>query len=194
MNLHDLLAISVRRGPHATAIQYVDDQRREEWTYAQLDHEATQIGGRSPALGSRQGRPRCILPDELPEFMAAYLGVIRLGAIPVPINTRYRTREIGHILTDCTPRLIISEAALMPILRQCDGLGVAGGVCDPIEQLDPWKGDTSTLVAARDRRRRPGAHPLHVRNNRAQQRRHVKPQQPDGDDHGPADGLGLGAQ
>ena len=53
-----------------------------------------------------------------PEFMVAYLGVIRLGAIPVPINTRYRTREIGHILADCTPRLIISEAALMPILRE----------------------------------------------------------------------------
>jgi len=51
-----------------------------------------------------------------PEFLIAYLAVIRLGAIMVPINLRYRRLELGHILSDCTPRLLITERQALAFL------------------------------------------------------------------------------
>jgi hypothetical protein len=42
--------------------------------------------------------------------------------VVVPINLRYRRTEIGHIVADCTPRLLITERAQRLILEDA-GLG-----------------------------------------------------------------------
>lgn len=147
MNLHDLLAIAAHRAPHSTAIQYTDDRRREEWTYHQLEWEATQLAAGFQRWGLSKGDRVALFLTNCPEFMAVYLGAIRLGAIPVPINTRYRSREITHILHDCTPRLVISEAALMPILREATAPESPVECVVQIEQLAVWKGDSATLAA-----------------------------------------------
>ena len=147
MNLHDLLAIPVHRAPYSTAIQFIDDRRREEWTYHQLEWEAMQLAAGFQRWGLTKGDRVALFLTNCPEFMAVYLGAIRLGAIPVPINTRYRSREITHILHDCTPRLVISEAALMPILREATGPESPVECVAQIEQLAIWKGDSATLAA-----------------------------------------------
>ena len=72
-----------------------------------------------------------------PEFVLAYLAVIRLGAVMVPINLAYREREITHMLADSEPRLLITERAQLPILE--------GGVGDLLlaEDLDGLSGDAA---------------------------------------------------
>ncbi|HEY4594030.1 MAG TPA: AMP-binding protein, partial [Thermoanaerobaculia bacterium] len=61
-----------------------------------------------------------------PEFVVAYLAVIRLGAVMVPINLAYRRREIAHMLSDAEPRLMITERSLLPILDELEPADRAG--------------------------------------------------------------------
>ena len=53
-----------------------------------------------------------------PEFVIAYLAVIRLGAAMVPINLAYRQREIAHMLADAEPRLLSPSGRSSPILDE----------------------------------------------------------------------------
>ena len=79
----------------------------------------------SSIWGLRKGDRVAFFLGSRPEFVIAYLAVIRLGAVVVPINLRYRRTEIGHILADCTPRLLITERAQRSILEEAGVVTVA---------------------------------------------------------------------
>jgi malonyl-CoA/methylmalonyl-CoA synthetase len=146
MNLLDLLAIAAARDPHAIAIRFAGGPRHEEWSYQRLVDEASQIAAGLQQWGAAKGDRVALFLENSPEFVALYLSIIRLGAIPVPINTRYRAREISHILHDCAPRLAVSEAALLPILNEALTLGSTVQAVVQTEQLASWKGDPATLI------------------------------------------------
>jgi malonyl-CoA/methylmalonyl-CoA synthetase len=73
-----------------------------------------------------------------PEFVVAYLAVIRLGAVMVPINLAYRQREIAHMLEDAEPRLFLTERDHLPILHE---LGLGEVVL--AEELGDLRGDAA---------------------------------------------------
>lgn len=110
MNLHDLFAIPLRRTPAKIALHFVDDAGQETTlTYAQLYEAADRLAAGLHAWGLRKGDRVAFFIGNRPEFVIAYLAVIRLGAIMTPINLRYRRLELSHILTDATPRLLVTE-------------------------------------------------------------------------------------
>ena len=86
-------------------------------TYQQLFDAADELAAGLQQWGLRKGDRVAFYLGSRPEFVIAYLAVIRLGAVVVPINLRYRRTEIGHILADCTPRLLITERAQREILE-----------------------------------------------------------------------------
>ncbi|RME52316.1 MAG: hypothetical protein D6790_18770, partial [Caldilineae bacterium] len=75
-----------------------------------------------------------------PEFVIAYLAVIRLGAIMVPINLRYRRREISHILNDAGPKFLIIEESQRPILNElaAEEWGPVAGVLS-VDDPGTWR-------------------------------------------------------
>jgi malonyl-CoA/methylmalonyl-CoA synthetase len=73
---------------------------------------------------------------------------VRLGAIAVPVNLRYRKRELGHILADCTPRLLVTESALLPLVEEAVEAGEHAASLEgvlPVERLGDWLGDAASL-------------------------------------------------
>ena len=130
MNLHDLFAIPARRSPTKVAIDFPS----VSLTYLELLSAADALAAGLAQRGIVKGDRVLFFLSNRPEFVIAYLAVIRLGAIMVPANLRYRRMELNHILADCTPRLIVTEEA------QCSILAEAGITADrwpilPVEQL-----------------------------------------------------------
>ncbi|HEY3567692.1 MAG TPA: AMP-binding protein [Thermoanaerobaculia bacterium] len=113
MNLHDLFAIPRRRAPEKPALRFQDDTL----TYGDLFARADALAAGLAARGVRKGDRVAFFLGNRPEFVIAYLGVIRLGAAMVPINLAYREREISHMLADSEPRLLITEQSQLPILE-----------------------------------------------------------------------------
>ena len=126
MNLHDLFAIPCLRTPEKTAIQVLDRPvTPQTLSYADLFAAADQLAAGLQQWGLQKGDRVAFFIGSRPELVVAYLAVIRLGGVVVPINLRYRRLEIGHILADCTPALnwlypkgISGQHALMPCKRR----------------------------------------------------------------------------
>lgn len=119
MNLHDLFAIPRTRTPAKVALQFANEQQQEQqFTYAELYQAVDQLAAGLQHWGLRKGDRVAFFLSNRPEFVIAYLAVIRLGAIMVPINLRYRKLELSHILTDAAPRLIVTEREQLPLLDE----------------------------------------------------------------------------
>lgn len=137
MNLYDLFAIAGRRSPGKAALRmpawHAEGAEAGagsgaapaaaaipaiEWSYAELLARAEGVAAGLRRRGIGPGdRVACLLGNG-PELVLLHLALLRLGAILVPINLAYRRREIGHILADATPRLLVVEAAQRAVLDE----------------------------------------------------------------------------
>jgi malonyl-CoA/methylmalonyl-CoA synthetase len=116
MNLHDLFAIPRHRSPEKTALRFEDVSLSYADLFAQADTLAAALASRGVGKGDRVA----FFLGNRPEFVVAYLAVIRLGAAMVPINLAYRGREIAHLLADAEPRLLVTERSALPVLAGLD--------------------------------------------------------------------------
>ena len=91
--------------PHREAI--VDGSRRID--YAELNKAVTKRAGALRAIGIGPGDRVAMLTAPCAEFVITLMAALRIGAIWVGVNPRYQLSEIGHILTDCTPSVFITQ-------------------------------------------------------------------------------------
>lgn len=77
--------------------------------FAALTARARRYAAALVRRGVRPGDRVAVLGDPCPALVVANLGHYVSGAIHVPINTRYRGREIEHILEDSGARLVVVD-------------------------------------------------------------------------------------
>lgn len=69
------------------ADQVAVEYQGRTWTYGQIAEQTNRVGHALRTLGvSREQRVLLVVPDA-PEFAAAYLGAMKIGAVAVPCNT-----------------------------------------------------------------------------------------------------------
>jgi malonyl-CoA/methylmalonyl-CoA synthetase len=136
MNLHDLFAIPRRRTPEKPALRFQDGGVETILSYGDLFARTDALAAGLAARGVVKGDRVAFFLGNRPEFVLAYLAVIRLGAVMVPINLAYRQREITHMLEDAEPRLLVTERAQIPILE-----GMETGELILAEDLENLPGD-----------------------------------------------------
>ena len=153
MNLFDLFLIPRARTPDKVALEFRGGAAGapRAFTYAELYAAVDRLAAGLQAWGLGKGDRVAFFAGNSPEFVLAYLAVVRLGAIVVPINLRYRRRELAHILADSTPRLLVTESALLPLVDEACAADEAGGQGRqlegvlPVELLGDWLGDAAGL-------------------------------------------------
>ncbi len=89
----------------------------EEVTYRQLHERVNRMGNCFRELGiEMEDRVALILLDS-PEFFYSYFGAMKIGAIPVPVNTLLTARDYLHQLNDCRARVIVVSEELLPAIE-----------------------------------------------------------------------------
>ncbi len=88
-------------------------------SYAQLLDQMNQCGSAlRDVLGVRYEERVALLVLDTPEFAFAFFGAIKIGAVPVPINTMWRAADYEFVLNDTRARvLIVSEPLLAELQR-----------------------------------------------------------------------------
>ena len=82
------------------------------WTYNALDCATDAIAGALAARGIQAGERVALYCPNGAEFVVAYLGILKAGAVVVPINLLLNPREIAFILHDAGVRGMFFHAAL----------------------------------------------------------------------------------
>ncbi|HEX9037479.1 MAG TPA: benzoate-CoA ligase family protein [Ktedonobacterales bacterium] len=86
-------------------------------TYSQLAQGANRAGNALRSLGVEMEQRVGILLYDSPQFASAFFGAIKIGAVPVPMNTQLRAQDYLYMLNDSRARALFVEADLWPLLR-----------------------------------------------------------------------------
>jgi 4-hydroxybenzoate-CoA ligase len=92
-----------------------------EITYAGLDTESRRLANLLKKLGVRREERVALIMLDTIEFPIVFLGSMRAGIVPVPLNTLLTTEQYAYILTDCRARVLFVSAPLLPALRDMLG-------------------------------------------------------------------------
>jgi long-chain acyl-CoA synthetase len=95
-NLAANLIASTQRAPDDVAMK-LDDV---ELTFADLDERSARVAGHLAAVGIGAGDRVGLMLPNVPDFAAIYYGILRLGAVVVPMNVLLKERETSFYLSD----------------------------------------------------------------------------------------------
>ena len=113
---HNVGAWTTRRaelGRDRVAI--VDAERSLD--YAALHDRTCRLASLLAARGVGPGVRVGLLLRNRSAYLEAVFATARLGAIAVPIHARFTAPEVGRVLLDCTPRLLLHEEDLAGVAR-----------------------------------------------------------------------------
>ena len=85
----------------------------ERVTYQQLLENTNRVGNTLLALGVRPEERVLLLLLDTPEFLYSFFGVIKIGAVAVPVNTQARPHDYEYMLNDSRARVAIVSAPLL---------------------------------------------------------------------------------
>jgi acyl-CoA synthetase (AMP-forming)/AMP-acid ligase II len=103
--IHHFLENSADRFSDKEAIVH----RGQRYSYSEIDNKANQVANWLLQSGVGKGDRVCIWLKNSVEYVICYYGILKAGAIAVPINTGVDVRELKSIIFDCAPRMIISQ-------------------------------------------------------------------------------------
>ncbi|HZC04129.1 MAG TPA: long-chain fatty acid--CoA ligase [Ktedonobacterales bacterium] len=111
MNVGDMLANSAAQYPDKTAIIFRD----QPTNYAEFNLRANQVANGLIDLGVRKGDRVGLLLHNIPLFLEAYYGVLKAGAVVVPMNVLYKQGEVAYIMRDCGAKALLTFAPFAPV-------------------------------------------------------------------------------
>ncbi len=110
MNLFDLLherfATDLDR-PALAPCGGGDGARSAAWTYGDLDRGSARFASALRRRGVRPGDRVLVQAPKSLQAVALYLGVLRTGAVYVPLNTACTDREVAFFVSDASPRVVV---------------------------------------------------------------------------------------
>jgi benzoate-CoA ligase family protein len=85
---------------------------KRAWSYARLFQEVGRAGSALRTLGIRPGERVALLLHDSGDLAAAFLGALRIGAVPTPLNILLRPLEVRALLRDSAASAIVTSADL----------------------------------------------------------------------------------
>ncbi len=120
-NLYYNAEVSAKRYPEKSFIIYYD----YHVTFAQFLREAEAVAGfLTQKCGVKQGDRVIIDMQNSPQFVIAYYGILRAGAIVVPLNPMNRTAELKHYVEDSGARVTFVAQEVFAQMRPLLGAGL----------------------------------------------------------------------
>ncbi len=135
MQVHEFLERSAERHPDRRAAWFKD-----EWkTFAELDAMANQVANHLRELGVRRGDRVALLYENSFDYIAAYYGILKAGAVTVALNTETTSDALRYLLGNCGARAIVTNQAFSrPLLPALPDLPDLEHVIVRQDDLEPY--------------------------------------------------------
>ena len=141
----------------ATKLAFTDTV--SELTYGELQRQSRRAANMLRRLGVRREERVAMIMLDTVDFPIVFLGAIRAGIVPVPLNTLLTTDQYAYVLADSRARVLFVSEALLPVVK------------DIVGRMP----DLEHVVVVRQRRARPQAA---VRGARAERATPLPPWRP----------------
>ncbi len=112
-----ILAEQARARADTPFIQYEDGA---PLTYAEAHAAANRVGNGFARAGVGFGEHVVTMLHNRLEFLWSWIGLSRIGAVQVAVNTAYKGRFLTHVLTNCGARIAVAEPEFLPWLAEVE--------------------------------------------------------------------------
>jgi benzoate-CoA ligase len=152
----DLLETNLQRG-RGDKVAYID--RSGSWTYSALSDRVDRVVGLLQQFGVRREDRVLLCLLDTADFPAVFLGAIKAGVVPVPVNTLFTSDVYAYQLNDSRAKIaFVSESCVSkfdPIRASCPDLiaVVVTGAGDDGLHLDTLLAQAPAIHAAADTHR-----------------------------------------
>ena len=116
------------------------------WTYRDLDDASARFSAGLSRRGVEPGDRVLVQVPKSVEAVALYLGVLRCGAVYVPLNTAYTEREVAFFVDDAAPRVVVGAEAAGRQAVGIDVLWEEARSLDPDSAVEPRQDDDLAAI------------------------------------------------
>ena len=92
-----------------------------ELSYGDLQKQSCRAANLLRRLGVRREERVAMIMLDTVDFPAVFLGAIRAGIVPVPLNTLLTSEQYAYVLADCRARVLFISEALLPVVKDMVG-------------------------------------------------------------------------
>ena len=114
-----LLGPALSRGQHNDLAVICRD---EQISYGELDKRTNRAGNAFKRLDVNIGDRVLMMVRDTPEFFYIYLGLLKIGAVPVGLSTRLAAQDLAYIIEDSESVLFILDHCFSELYA--DGLAL----------------------------------------------------------------------
>jgi long-chain acyl-CoA synthetase len=117
-NVYDDFQAIAARIPDSVAVEYCHRAGIDEVRFRDLAVMAERAAATLSGLGIGAGQRCAILAENHFRWLAAYLGILRLGAVAVPLDTAYSVGQVQTVLRDSEARAIVASPRFLETARE----------------------------------------------------------------------------
>src|ERR1700684_4647644 len=88
-----------------------------ELTYGSLQKQSRRLANLLRRLGGRREERVAMIMLDTTDFPIVFLGAIRAGIVPVPLNTLLTADQYAYVLAGCRARVLFVSEALLPVVK-----------------------------------------------------------------------------
>ncbi len=110
-----VLGPSIARGQNHDIALICGD---ETVTYCQLWHSVNQAGNAFSELGISKGDRVTLMVRDTPEFFYVYLGLMKIGAVPIALNLRLSGADVAYTVNNSAAKAIVLDDMFVEDYRQ----------------------------------------------------------------------------
>lgn len=123
MPLHQMLEASANKYPDQPALKFIlrylgPITLGATLTYRQLMDQVNRFAAALAALGVRKGDRMGLMLPNLPQFVIAFYGALKAGAVVVNTNPTYTSREIEHQFSDAGAETVVLLSGFYDRLKE----------------------------------------------------------------------------
>lgn len=112
-NAVEILERNLAARPDKLAL--IGDER--SLSFAEVAAEVNRVGNALRSLGVRFGEHVAVLAPDSAEWVAAFFGTLKIGAIHVGLNTLLKPADYAYMLRDCRAVAIFVHEAMLPAIE-----------------------------------------------------------------------------
>jgi long-chain acyl-CoA synthetase len=116
MLIHHFLEESARRYPDKVALIHEDVRAK----YGEINNRANELARGLMGRGVAQGDRVVLLMENSLEYVIAYYGVLKSGAVAVPLSTDLKPDGLKPLLAELEPKAVISSSRCERLLQATD--------------------------------------------------------------------------
>src|SRR5205809_590536 len=103
-----------------TAVLALGKKDQDRWSFEKLANCARSFANGLAKDGFKRGDSVALFAENRPEWIAAALGIIRAGAVALPVDVQLGDKTLTHVLQDSEARAVITTQQRVERLKKLD--------------------------------------------------------------------------